>query len=300
MKLVHYHLPGRGAVWGLADRDRVYEIATAVSARGSFLSTLLQWPDPVALLRHTWPAVSRGESVSLSRLEEARPAEGEPHLLPPIDHQEVWAAGVTYDRSKAARMEESESGATFYDRVYEAGRPELFLKATPSRVTGGNGSIRIRRDATWNVPEPELALLLSPQMRIVGYTVGNDVSSRDIEGENPLYLPQAKVYRDCCALGPVVLLEEEWREHREFEIALAIRRGDELVFEGSTSTAQMRRKFLDLVDYLGRDNLFPDGAFFLTGTGVVPGDGFTLEAGDLVEISVPEIGVLRSTVVQGR
>jgi 2-dehydro-3-deoxy-D-arabinonate dehydratase len=299
LKLIHYFLPGRGAVWGLAERDRVYEIATNESARGSFLSTLLQWPDPVALLKQTWPAVNRGESVSLGGLEIAPHASDQAHLLPPIDHQEVWAAGVTYERSKEARMEESQA-ASFYDRVYDAERPELFLKATPSRVTGSNGTVRIRRDAQWNVPEPELALLVTPQLRIVGYTIGNDVSSRDIEGENPLYLPQAKVYRDCCALGPVILLEEEWREHREFEIALAVRRGEETAFTGSISTARMKRQFLQLVDYLGRDNLFPDGAFLLTGTGIVPEDAFTLAAGDVVEMSVPEIGTLRSTVVQGR
>ncbi len=300
MKLVHYYLPGRGAVWGMAERDRVYEIATAQSARGTFLSTLLQWPDPVALLNQTWAAISRGESVSLARLEEAPVMSGQAHLLPPIDHQEVWAAGVTYERSREARMEESEHGADFYVRVYAAERPELFMKATPSRVTGSNGAARIRRDAQWSVPEPELALLLSPQMRIVGYTLGNDMSSRDIEGENPLYLPQAKVYRDCCALGPVVLLEEEWREHREFEISMAIRRDVETAFEGAASTARMKRRFLDLVDYLGRDNLFPDGANFLTGTGIVPPDDFTLVPGDVVEIRVPEIGLLRSTVAQGR
>jgi 2-dehydro-3-deoxy-D-arabinonate dehydratase len=300
MKLLHYHLPGRGAVWGLAERDRVFEIATAVSARESFLGTLLQWPDPVALLRQSWGAVSRGEAVSLARLEAAAPSAEQAHLLPPIDHQEVWAAGVTYERSKEARMQESAAAASAYDRVYDADRPELFLKATRSRVTGSNGTVRIRRDAQWSVPEPEVALLVTPQLRIVGYTVGDDVSSRDIEGENPLYLPQAKVYRDCCALGPVILLEEEWREHREFEIALNIRRGEQVAFSGSTSTARMKRRFLDLIDYLGRDNCFPDGAFLLTGTGLVPPDDFTLQAGDVVEISVPEIGVLRSTVVQGR
>src|SRR5205085_3327952 len=232
--------------------------------------------------------------VSLNWLTQAPRACDQAHLLPPIDHQEVWAAGVTYERSKEARMEESQAGS-FYDRVYEADRPELFLKATPSRVTGSNGTVRIRRDAKWNVPEPEVALLVSPQLRIVGYTVGNDVSSRDIEGENPLYLPQAKVYRDCCALGPVVLLEEEWREHRNFEITLSIRRGEETAFAGSISTARMKRHFMHLVDFLGRDNLFLDGAFLLTGTGIVPEDAFTLAAADVVEISLPEIGMLRST-----
>ncbi|MCL6650090.1 MAG: fumarylacetoacetate hydrolase family protein [Chloroflexi bacterium] len=196
-------------------------------------------------------------------------------------------------------MEESEGGGDFYDRVYAAERPELFLKATPSRVVGPGEAIRIRRDATWNVPEPEVALLLSPSLRIVGYTLSNDVSSRDIEGENPLYLPQAKVYRQCCALGPGVLLEEEARGHRNFAVRLTIARGRQIVFEGETTTAQMKRRFDELVQYLGRDNVFPDGAFLLTGTGIVPPDDFTLVPGDLVTITAPEIGTLTNRVVQG-
>src|SRR5207248_7566752 len=163
-------------------------------------------------------------------------------LLPPIDRQEVWAAGVTYLRSKVARMEESAGGGSFYDKVYDAERPELFLKATPSRVVGPGGRVRIRTDARWNVPEPELALLIASSGQLVGYTLGNDMSSRDIEGANPLYLPQAKVYRESCALGPVILLEEEPREHRAFQIRMRITRGGESVFLGETSTEQMKRR----------------------------------------------------------
>jgi 2-dehydro-3-deoxy-D-arabinonate dehydratase len=225
--------------------------------------------------------------------------ERDGRLLPPLDLQEVWAAGVTYLRSKVARMEESEGGGSFYDRVYDADRPELFLKATPSRVVGPGGDVRIREDARWNVPEPELALVISPTGRLVGYTLGNDMSSRDIEGENPLYLPQAKVYRQSCALGPVILLEEEPRPHREFSIRLSIRRGGQAVFEGETSTSRMKRRFEELIGYLMRDNLFPEGAFLLTGTGIVPPDDFTLEPGDRIEIASPEIGVLRNQVVRG-
>jgi 2-dehydro-3-deoxy-D-arabinonate dehydratase len=219
-------------------------------------------------------------------------------LLAPLDRQEVWAAGVTYLRSKVARMEESEGGGSFYDRVYDAERPEIFLKATPSRVVGPGGPVRIRRDSEWNVPEPELALVIAPDGRLVGYTLGNDMSSRDIEGENPLYLPQAKVYRESCALGPAILLEEEPRSHREFAIRLSIARGEQTVFEGETSTDRMKRQFTDLIEYLIRDNLFPDGAFLLTGTGIVPPDDFTLEPGDQITIECPEIGSLSNRVVR--
>ncbi|MFN3651225.1 MAG: fumarylacetoacetate hydrolase family protein [Armatimonadota bacterium] len=299
MKLVHYHVPGQGGTWGLAEDDSVYPLATDAGSGGAFLASLLQWPDPVRLLTETFDTLRGGAAVSLVELSAAAAHPGVAHLLPPIDQQEVWAAGVTYLRSKVARMEESEGAARFYDLVYDAERPELFLKATPSRVSGQNGPVRIRTDARWNVPEPEVGLLLTPAMKCVGYTVGNDMSSRDIEGENPLYLPQAKVYRDCCALGPVIWLEPEAPEHRELEIHLAIERGNELVFSGETSTAQMKRKFAELAGWLGKDNHFPQGAVLLTGTGLVPSDEFTLQPGDVVAISVPQIGTLMNTVVQG-
>jgi 2-dehydro-3-deoxy-D-arabinonate dehydratase len=239
-------------------------------------------------------------AVRLADLTETPPDASRPHLLAPIDHQEVWAAGVTYLRSKAARMEESQGAARFYDLVYDAARPELFLKATPSRVSGPNAPVRIREDARWNVPEPEVALLISPAQQLVGYTIGNDMSSRDIEGENPLYLPQAKVYRQSCALGPLVWLETGGGDHRELAIRLTIQRGGSTVYQGETSTGQMKRKFAELVDWLGRDNLFPHGVFLLTGTGLIPPDDFTLAAGDVVSIHVPEIGTLCNPVVQSR
>jgi 2-dehydro-3-deoxy-D-arabinonate dehydratase len=216
-----------------------------------------------------------------------------------LDRQEVWAAGVTYLRSKVARMEESEGAARFYDMVYEADRPELFFKGAASRVSGPNAAVRIRRDATWNVPEPEFALLVSREGRIVGYTIGNDMSSRDIEGANPLYLPQAKVYRQACALGPVIWLDPDPVEHRELEISITIRREGAEMFAGQTSSTQMKRNFTELVAWLGRDNLFPHGVFLLTGTGLVPGEEFTLQDGDEVAITVPQIGTLHNTVVQG-
>ncbi|MCY2976213.1 MAG: fumarylacetoacetate hydrolase family protein [Planctomycetota bacterium] len=220
--------------------------------------------------------------------------------LPPIDNQEVWAAGVTYKRSQTARMEESEAAASCYDRVYTAARPELFYKATPSRCSGQGGLLRIRSDATWNVPEPELALVLSRDAKIVGYTIGNDMSSRDIEGDNPLYLPQAKVYNQCCGLGPWITLAEKMPERSTIGIRLSIHRGSEQVFSGKTSIAEMAREFEDLVQWLFRDNDFPYGAFMLTGTGVVPDSDFTLHAGDVVSIEIDGIGTLSNTIVQGK
>jgi 2-dehydro-3-deoxy-D-arabinonate dehydratase len=232
--------------------------------------------------------------------DQAHPsAVDEEHLVAPIIDQEVWAAGVTYLRSKVARMEESKDagGGSFYDRVYEADRPEIFFKATPHRVVGPGEHVRLRGDSKWNVPEPELALLVNPRAKIIGYTIGNDMSSRDIEGENPLYLPQAKVYDGCCALGPCVLIEEASEPlPRETPIELEIRRGADVAFSGKTSLAQMKRKFDELVAWLFRDNTYPNGVYLLTGTGVVPPDSFTLQSGDEVRITIPPIGTLRNIV----
>ncbi len=220
-------------------------------------------------------------------------------LLPPIDNQEVWAAGVTYKRSQTARMEESEAAASCYDRVYQSPRPEIFFKATPHRVRGAGDALRIRSDATWNVPEPELALVLSPRLQIVGYTIGNDMSSRDIEGDNPLYLPQAKMYDQCCGLGPWITLAEGMPPRDALEITLDIVRQGESVFDGQTSVSQMARSFEELVGWLGRDNSFPNGAFLLTGTGIVPDSDFTLLPGDSVHIRISGIGTLSNPIVQG-
>lgn len=217
-------------------------------------------------------------------------------LLPPIDRQEVWAAGVTYKRSREARERESVGAARFYDLVYKAERPELFFKATAPRVVGPGARVRIRRDSRWSVPEPELALVLSPRLEIVGYTIGNDMSARDIEGENPLYLPQAKVYTHSCALGPVITLADAMPPLEQIAIHLRIERGGSVAFEGQTSIAQMARSFTDLVSWLGRDNSFPYGAILLTGTGIVPPDDFALAADDLVHIDVTGIGRLTNVV----
>lgn len=218
-------------------------------------------------------------------------------LAAPIDQQEIWAAGVTYLRSRDARMEESRE-KTVYDRVYEADRPELFLKATPNRVSGPGEPVAVRGDSTWDVPEPELALVINSSGEIVGYTVGNDVSSRSIEGENPLYLPQAKVYMCAAAVGPVIALAWEVPDARNLTIRLIIRRGGEVQFEGETSTAQMHRTFEDLVGYLRRYNEFPAGVILMTGTGIVPPSEFTLEDGDEVEIIIDGIGSLRNPVIR--
>lgn len=218
-------------------------------------------------------------------------------LLPPIGSQEVWAAGVTYFRSRDARMEEAKSagGGDFYDRVYQAKRPELFFKSSPHRVVGPEGKVAIRDDASWSVPEPELTLFISPGGKIAGYTIGNDMSSRDIEGENPLYLPQAKVYDRSCALGPCMLIADDPLPATT-EISLEIRRGEAVAFSGATTLKEMKRKPEELIEYLYRNNSFPYGCFLLTGTGVVPPDSFTLRAGDEVRITIAPIGTLMNRI----
>jgi len=225
------------------------------------------------------------------------PAVDESPVLAPIEAQEIWAAGVTYFRSRTARMAESEAagGMSFYDRVYSAERPELFFKGTPHRVAGPGQPVRIRHDSKWNVPEPELTLLVSPGGKITGYTIGNDMSSRDIEGENPLYLPQAKVYDQSCALGPAILVSRDPLPSTT-AIQLKIMRAGATVFDGGTSLEKMKRRPEELVEYLFRENSFPNGCFLLTGTGIVPGDGFTLQSGDEVQITIEGIGTLTNPV----
>lgn len=217
-------------------------------------------------------------------------------VLPPVGSQEVWAAGVTYYRSRKARMKESKEagGGDFYDKVYRAERPELFFKAAGWRVVGPGRAVRIRSDAKWSVPEPELTLVINPAGNIVGYTIGNDMSSRDIEGENPLYLPQAKVYDGSCALGPCILLSS--RPLTERTIHLEIVRGSHAVFCGTTSILELKRDPRQLIEYLLRDQSFPQGVLLMTGTGIVPGDEFTLQHGDVIRIGIDEIGVLENHV----
>jgi 2-dehydro-3-deoxy-D-arabinonate dehydratase len=278
MRLAKYRRPDGTAGVGILDGDLLRPL-------NGTLADLLAAPDPAA-------AVSRapgGAAVPLSAVT----------LLPPVDAQEVWAAGVTYLRSKKAREDESAGAARFYDLVYTAARPELFFKATPARVVGPNEPVRVRKDSRWSVPEPELALVISPDLRIVGYTIGNDMSARDIEGENPLYLPQAKVYKQSCALGPCVTLASALPPRAQVGIRLRIERGGAAAFEGATSLERMARPLEELVDWLGRENEFPNGVILLTGTGVVPPDDFTLQHGDVVTIAVDGIGELRNPVVVG-
>ncbi len=218
-------------------------------------------------------------------------------LAPIGPHQELWACGVTYLRSKVGRQEESKAsgGADFYAKVYEAERPECFFKATPNRVVGNNAFVRIRKDSTWDVPEPELTLVVTSSGKIVGYTIGNDMSSRSIEGENPLYLPQAKTYDGCAALGPCVYVTNEALP-ASTNISLQIERNKQTVFEGSIAIDQMKRSAEDLVSFVYRECSFPHGCLIMTGTGIVPGSDFTLQSGDEISISIDHIGTLKNTV----
>ncbi len=221
----------------------------------------------------------------------------EKELLAPVGTQEVWAAGVTYLRSKVARMEESKEsgGATFYDKVYDAERPEIFFKSNGGRVVGPMGKVRIRKDSVWDVPEPELVLVMSSSGKIIGYSIGNDMSSRSIEGENPLYLPQAKMYDGCAAIGPCVLLTEETISPKTL-IAIEIERDNKIVFDGSVTIDQMKRTHQELVSYLFREYSFPSGAYLMTGTCVVPDNTFTLQSGDTIRITIDGIGTLVNIV----
>ncbi len=261
-----------------------------------------------------WPLVDeQGRAVPLNQvLEAAEPREcvkrwqrPDAAVLipsiewePPIDQQEVWAAGVTYKRSRTARMEESTAAASCYDRVYQSPRPELFFKATPHRVAGHLQPLRIRSDSQWNVPEPELALVLNSRHELIGFTIGNDMSSRDIEGENPLYLPQAKVYNQCCGLGPCITLADAMPPAEQITIQMVIEREGRTVFSGGTSIREMARSFSELIGWLVRDNSFPHGAFLLTGTGIVPDSNFTLQPGDWIRIRIDGIGELANPVIQ--
>ena len=249
------------------------------------VSRVLESSDPVALLN------------GVDRAALPRFAIADVVLRPPIEGQEVWAAGVTYLRSKTARMEESDFSATAYDRVYDADRPEIFFKAIAEKVVATGEGVGIRRDATWSVPEPELALVINSRGEIVGCTIGNDMSSRDIEGENLLYLPQAKVYDRSCALGPCIRLGVSEADARNWTVRSSIVRDGAQVFSGETRLGNIKRGFDELAGYLCRSQSFPHGAVLLTGTGIVPPDDFTLREHDVVEIEIAPIGVLRNSVV---
>ena len=268
--------------FGVIHGDQVVDVAAAGGPASLAVALTLDHDTMMTALAN---AASSGTGVPLASVT----------LAAPIDAQEVWAAGVTYLRSRNARMEES-SQSDVYDRVYDADRPEIFLKATPSRVVGPGGAVGIRSDSGWDVPEPELVLLVNASGEVVGYTIGNDVSSRSIEGENPLYLPQAKVYAQCAGLGPVVVLTDEIADPTDLPIKLEIMRGGDLLFSEETGTSRMHRTFEDLVAYLFRGNAFPAGVFLMTGTGIVPPSEFTLQGGDIVRITIEPIGALTNHV----
>ena len=237
-----------------------------------------------------------GLAAHLAQIAAATPAVAAPaaeSILAPIGNQEVWAAGVTYFRSRTARMEESKDagGGSFYDRVYAAERPEIFFKATPQRVANPGLPMHLRGDSKWMVPEPELTLAINSSGEIIGCTVGNDLSCRDIEGENPLYLPQAKCFKLCAALGPAILIQSEPLAPTT-RIHLQIDRAGAAAFEGETTLAQLKRTPSELAEFLFRDNTFPTGTFLMTGTGIVPGDEFMLKSGDVVKITIDGIGTL--------
>jgi len=273
--------------------DRVYDVSASVESVAAWLrSSAGRVVDAITeLADHAHSAQSFPAS-----LFDAQPSSNQPHWLAPIDTQDVWAAGVTYERSREARQQEAIDGGDIYARVYAAERPELFFKAQGPRVVGPRGAVGIRSDAVWSVPEPELGIVLNPALEVVGFTVGNDMSSRDIEGANPLYLPQAKVYTASCALGPGIALQAatDWPDAT---IYITIRRADQVAFEGAVHTGRIHRTIAQLIDYLGRSNTYPDGVVLLTGTGVVPPGDFTLAAGDQITIRIDGIGTLANTVM---
>lgn len=262
---------------------------------GNFIQTSNAWH---AVPEKNWDALLEvvGLSAYLSQIAGTTPVVEAPPpetILAPIVSQEVWAAGVTYFRSRTARMEESKDagGGSFYDRVYAAERPEIFFKATPQRVAHPRQAMHLRSDSKWMVPEPELTLCINSRGDIIGYTVGNDLSCRDIEGENPLYLPQAKCFKLCAALGPAILIQNE-APAPATRIHLQIDRAGVAVFEGETTVSQLKRTPVELAGFLFRDNTFPTGTFLMTGTGIVPGDEFTLQSGDVISITIDGIGTL--------
>ena len=289
MRLAKLKLADNSVRVALVEDDGRFRVLDTTQVEGvRSLMDVLNSPDPVGLAKFL---VDKNTPALDARLVT---------VLAPIDEQEVWAAGVTYKRSQVARMEESKAGASHYDKVYTAPRPEIFFKATPSRVSGPGQPLRVRADSNWSVPEPELALVIASSGKLVGFTVGNDMSARDIEGENPLYLPQAKVYNQCCGLGPFVWIPEGEVDRPATKIRLTITRGGAVAFTGETDLDQMKRGFEELVGWLVRENDMAHGAFLLTGTGVVPPDNFTLEDGDEVSIAITSIGMLTNPIVKAK
>ncbi len=284
MKLCRFQTAGQPPRLGVTLDDQT--LLDLANAGVEDLETVLEKEDPLRFLESLVE-----NTQSARRLTEVQ-------LLAPVARQEVWAAGVTYLRSKSARVAESAFSGTAYDRVYEAESPELFFKALAEKVVGPGEPVGIRTDARWSVPEPELALVFNSQARLVGYTIGNDLSARDLEGENLLYLPQAKIYARSCALGPFLAVGASEAAARAWQVRLAVHRAGQVVFAGETEVGRLRRRFAELGEYLFRSQVFPHGVVLLTGTGIVPPDDFALAGGDLVEIHITGIGRLKNPVVR--
>lgn len=293
--LIRYHRPGEGARVGVLRGETVHDISHC------FPALVDVFRDSVGDVDGLIAAVGRAADDASLRFPAAeldnQPAPEAAHWLPPLDEQEVWAAGVTYIASRKARQEEATDGGDVYARVYDAERPEIFFKASSKNTVGHLDAAGIRKDSRWNVPEPELGLVVNPAMEMLGFTIGNDMSSRDIEGANPLYLPQAKVYTASCAIGPGILLAPSY-SWPAATIRLVISRAGAEQFTGAISTDQIKRRIPELIDYLGRSNSYPGGAILLTGTAIVPDADFTLQPGDLVDISIDGIGALRNSVIE--
>ncbi len=285
MQIVRYRSVSGNSVLGIMDGERI---------SGHFTPDTLTLQDVLRL------RVSELRGNVEQAVREGHDSQPLAEVLAPLDGEtEVWAAGVTYKRSVDARVEESET-PDIYTKVYSADRPELFFKGSARRVAGPGAAVSIRADSGWNVPEPELAVVINTYGEIVGYTIANDVSSRSIEGENPLYLPQAKVYTRACALGPGITPVWAVRDPYALTIHMSIERAGKLCWEGETATSELKRHLEELVEYLYREDDFPAGAILCTGTALVPEQPFTLQSGDVVQISIDQLGRLRNPVVQGK
>jgi len=307
MKLVRFHDLSKGIRMGLLENNKVYDLTTINASLFSSFQSMLDCSHSVKLsieemvLRelqeYNGNCQEKLPSFSYSKFENPSPNPSYVRLKIPHEPPEVWGCGVTYSRSRRAREGETVVKG-IYDRIYDAIRPEIFFKATSSRCVGPNEPICLRSDSKWMVPEPELAFFLGKNHEIVGYTVGNDVSARDVERENPLYLPQAKIFQGCCALGPTIATQETIKDPKNLKIVCTIRRNGEIAFKDETNTSQLKRSLDELVEYICRDNLVSPGTAVLTGTGIIPPDDFTLKDKDIVEIEIENIGVLRNPVLQ--
>ncbi|MEA3407380.1 MAG: fumarylacetoacetate hydrolase family protein [Chloroflexota bacterium] len=294
--LCRFRVGGAPPHLGLISGEKLYDLTASGRHQYTDMSAWLETAAGSAEEAFSTLEQMADELQALAAADSLLQGDTEMRLLAPLDEQEVWACGVTYEMSREARMRES-GEPTIYGRVYDAARPEIFFKSTPHRVVGPDEPVAIRGDSGWDVPEAEMVLVVTPQMQIVGYTVGNDMSSREIEGENPLYLPQAKVYDRSCALGPFVRLAKDF-DPLDQAVVCVVKRDGEEIFRGETRTSSIHRPLSDLVSYLGRCNSFPKGVFVMTGTGIVPPDSFSLQEDDIIEITFEGLGTLRNPVIE--